>query len=387
MPSPAVGFVCVAAAVLLFGLFSLPTKSHKTGDGLFFQLAMCVGIFFVGGSAHVVECAAAGPCAPFSPLAALGGAIWALSNLLLIPVVNAVGVGRAMLTWGSAEMLTGWATARFGLFGLRPEVPQSVPLNDAGVALGVLSILVLAAASSGDAGAQGYAALGASAHDYAAFGSVYAAIGDGAPDILASDSPKSIGAVPARAAAAAADAPPGWPDWETNGYDVTATLRPAAKRAFGVVAALVAGALSGSMFTPAQYVCDHAEAFPRASRRLSEHLFSHNTGVLLASVAFFGVYAAATRNRPWASAELALPALASGVCWGLATLSWFAANEALSIPIAFPLVTLGPGLVSLLIGGVFYGEVVGARAAGLLALSCALFAGAAVCIGLSGGGG
>ena len=387
MPSQTLGFICVACAVLLFGVFSLPTKSHKTGDGLFFQLVMCAGIFLVGGSAHVIECAAGGPCADFSALAALGGAIWALSNILLIPVVNAVGVGRAMLTWGSAEMLTGWATARFGLFGVRPEVPLSVPLNDAGVALGVLSIFVLAAASSGDAGALGDAALGGAAHDYAAFGSVYAAIGDGAPDILAADSPSTIGAVPVRAAAAAAtaDAPPGWPDWQTNGYDVTATLRPAAKRAFGVVAALVAGALSGSMFTPAQYVCDHAEAFPRASRRLSEHLFSHNTGVLLASVAFFGAYAAATRNRPWASAELALPALASGVCWGLATLSWFAANEALSLPVAFPLVTLGPGLVSLLIGGAVYGEVVGARAVALLALSCALFAAAAVCIGLSGG--
>lgn len=362
MPSETLGFICVAASVILFGIFSLPTKSHKTGDGLYFQLLMCAGIFFIGGVAHVVQCATGGPCAPFSSLAAVGGGVWCVSNLALVPVVNAIGVGRAMLVWGSAEMLTGWATARFGLFGLLPEPVRSTVLNDTGVALGVLSILVLAAASSesvGDAKAD-------PGETYRLLDSVDSGGHDGDRN---GDSCASSSA---------------WSDWETNGYDLTARLRPQSKRVVGVVGALIAGVLSGSMFTPAQYVCDHPAQFPDASRRLSEHMFSHFTGIFLASVSIFAAYAAATHNKPWTSAPLALPAFASGLCWGLATLAWFVANEALSLPIAFPMVTLGPGLVSLLIGGVVYGEVVGTRAVGLLALSCTLFAAAAICIGLSG---
>lgn len=356
------GFVCVAAAVLLFGIFSLPAKSHKAGDGLFFQLLMCAGIFFVGGVAHITQCATGGSCAPFSALAASGGAIWCISNLALIPVVNALGVGRAMLIWGSAEMLTGWGTSRFGLFGLTPEPVRSPDLNNAGVALGVLSILVLSAASSsaGDAKpdpGETYRLL-----DHAERMVDYGYKGDAGGD-----------AVPA-----------GWGDWETNGYDLTAQLQPREKRIVGIVGSLVAGVLSGSMFTPPQFVCDHPSLYPNASRRLSEHTFSHFTGIFITSVFIFATYAAATRNTPWVSAPLALPAFASGLCWGLATLAWFVANETLSLPVAFPMVTLGPGLVSLLIGGVAFGEVVGVRAAALLAVSCALFAAAAVCIGLSG---
>jgi hypothetical protein len=353
------GFVCVAAAVILFGIFSLPTKSHKSGDGLFFQLLQCAGIFFVGGVAHIAQCATGGPCAPFSAQAASGGAIWCVSNLALIPVVNALGVGRAMLIWGSAEMLTGWGTSRFGLFGLIPEPVRSPALNNAGVALGVLSILVLSAASSaGDAKPDP--------------GETYRLL-DRAERVVVDSGHKGV------------SGPAGWGDWETNGYDLTATLPPRAKRLVGIVGSLVAGVLSGSMFTPPQYVCDHPSLFPNASRRLSEHMFSHFTGIFITSVFIFATYAAATRNTPWVSAPLALPAFASGLCWGLATLAWFVANETLSLPVAFPMVTLGPGLVSLLIGGVAYGEVVGIRAAALLGISCALFAAAAVCIGLSGG--
>ncbi len=349
------------------------------GDGIIFSVFMCLGIFAVGAIAHLAQCAGAAGCAPFTSLSALGGAVWATANFLTVPATRALGVGQTMIAWGCAEMLTGWATSRFGLFGLSPEPVRSAALNSAGVALGVASIAILAAAAPAEEGEAAAAAAG----------------GDAAPllSLAADDAPALAGAAGASAgpgvtgaggrdAAAAAAA-----FFDEYGFDASAALPPARRRAFGVAACVLAGMLSGSMFTPAQYVVDHPAAFPAASRRLSDHLFAHNTGVLLAAAGYAALYALAARGRPWASPRVVLPGLVSGVIWGLACVAWFAANERLSLVIAFPLVTLGPGIVSMLVGGLFFGEVRGRREAALLAAAVATFCAAGACLGLSGGAG
>ena len=116
-----------------------------------------------------------------------------------------------------------------------------------------------------------------------------------------------------------------------------------------------------------------------------DHLHAHFTGILLTSLVSMGVYCAATGNRPWVSAALTLPAYCAGLCWGVAMICWFLANENLSIVVAFPIVTLGPGVVNLWIGWQFFGEIKGARNAALLVLACALFLVASSLISLSGG--
>jgi len=42
------GFVAAAVAVVFFGSQLLPVKRFETGDGLFFQWVMCIGIWLVG---------------------------------------------------------------------------------------------------------------------------------------------------------------------------------------------------------------------------------------------------------------------------------------------------------------------------------------------------
>ena len=146
MPAAA-GIAAAFGAVLGFALFPLPTKTYATGDGIFFQLCMCLGIWSVGAVLYLVQCSGSGGCPAFVPLASLGGAIWCASNLLLVPIVNTVGVGLCMLSWGAVEMLTGWATAHWGLFGLRAQAAAQPALNYAAVALGVASLCVLSAAT------------------------------------------------------------------------------------------------------------------------------------------------------------------------------------------------------------------------------------------------
>ena len=43
---------------------------------------------------------------------------------------------------------------------------------------------------------------------------------------------------------------------------------------------------------------------------------------------------------------MVLPALASGIMWGVGDALWFVANEKLGFVVAFPIVLAGPGIVA-----------------------------------------
>ena len=359
-----VGLLAAGGSVLLFSLFSLPTKTHNLGDGLTFQLLMCLGIWTVGCVVLGVQCTLGAACPQLSLLAAAGGALWTVSNVFLTSIVKCIGVGPAMLQWGLAECLTGWATARYGLFGLAPQPVQSPAANYAGVALAVLSLTLLAAMQPAVAGAN------ASVGDLAADG------GDAALLAIDDDDDEKIAAAAAAAAASAAA-------FDANGYDFTAALSPLQRRGFGLAASIVAGALSGSTFTPPQLVVDRSGG----ATALDALLFSHFCGVLFTSTLVFVAYAAATRGRPWVSPATLLPSYAAGLCWGVACTLWFLTNARLSIVIAFPIITIGPGVITAVIGAVFFREVQGARNIALMAAAIAVYAAGAVLIATSGGAG
>lgn len=375
------GLAAAAGAVLLFGSFPLAIKTTPTGDGVTFQFCMCAGIYTVGAVAHLVQCSLSASCPTFVPLASVGGAIWCASNLLLVPIVDCIGIGLAMMAWGMNEMLAGFLTGRFGLFGVTPEPVTSPALNSVGVSLAVASLLVLVAVrpNTVDGGAGGPA--GGGAADEGERASLLrkhvdvVAVGESGGDV-----PPSL---PGGAAAHAV----GERKW-------TDRLSPRTRRVGGLLACVVAGFLSGSTFTPPQAVVDAQAAwlaggsegappYPGASTALSDLLFSHFSGIMLASTMFVMLYAAATRNRPQVYAQSLLPAYVSGLVWGCAMVCWFIANARLSLVIAFPIVTMGPGLVNMLWGVVLFKEVTGARNFALLAVSVALYGAASAAIVVS----
>ena len=47
-------------------------------------------------------------------VARAGGVIWATGNICVVPIVKAIGLSKGLLLWGSTNMLTGWASGRFG---------------------------------------------------------------------------------------------------------------------------------------------------------------------------------------------------------------------------------------------------------------------------------
>jgi len=74
-----------------------------------------------------------GTHAPFPPLAIIGGASWATGNLFTVPIIKAIGLGQGILLWGTANMIIGWAAARFGFFGILPELPVHQTYQTLGV--------------------------------------------------------------------------------------------------------------------------------------------------------------------------------------------------------------------------------------------------------------
>ena len=83
------------------------------------------------------------------------------------------------------------------------------------------------------------------------------------------------------------------------------------------------------------------------------------------------------------SLKVVLPAVLSGLMWGVAQTCWFVANGLLSFSVAFPIITSAPGLVAALWGVFVFGEIAGRRNYAILVLAATLNITAAVLIALS----
>jgi hypothetical protein len=107
---------------------------------------------------------------------------------------------------------------------------------------------------------------------------------------------------------------------------------------------LAAGVFYGITFDPVIYIQDHASEYPGATNHGLAYVLSHYSGVFLTSTAFFIIYAVYKQNRPFISAQTALPAYISGTLWAIAQSSWFVANENLSQTVTFPIISMVPGV-------------------------------------------
>ncbi|KHJ77351.1 hypothetical protein OESDEN_23029, partial [Oesophagostomum dentatum] len=125
-----VGLIAVLLASFFFGSVFVPIKKAYAGDGFITQLFVACGAFSV---AIIVHAAQGFP--GFYPFAMLGGFLWAFANTFSIQIINRLSMGLANLIWNSFSCLSGWATSRFGLFGLTAAIPASVGLNYIGIVI------------------------------------------------------------------------------------------------------------------------------------------------------------------------------------------------------------------------------------------------------------
>ena len=305
----------------------------------------------------------------FMPLAALGGALWATGNTLSVPVINYIGLSLGLLIWGSANMLMGWATGVFGLFvGYEHRDHLDNPmLNYAGVALACVALMC-----------------------YTQVKSVTSAATATNPSEIADPVPKPP--EPGLEEGATLESP-SLELLHTVGDSSDGSNREAGgsggsgaasggrtdKKLLGVLMAVAAGLLFGNTFTPPNYLMlNHlGPANPM------DYIFSHYVGIFSASTFWFIAYCVYMRGYPLINPRLTLPGMLSGALWAIAQSCWFIANEKLSVSVAFPIITSGPGVVSALWGVFVFGEIRGSRNFGALGVAILLTITGCIMIGVS----
>uniref|UniRef100_A0A3P8XHV8 Transmembrane protein 144a n=1 Tax=Esox lucius TaxID=8010 RepID=A0A3P8XHV8_ESOLU len=304
LPSLTYGFVSCGVAVLFYGSNFVPVKKISTGDGLFFQWVLCAAVWSVS---LVVNIILGSPT--FWPLAMLGGAIWATGNITVVPIVKTIGLGLGLLIWASFNLLMGWASSRFGWFGIDAEEVSNPTLNYCGAGLCLLSAVIFFFVKSD----------------------------------VHSQSPSTEEQQPLLI------------DRVRHTYPHHYT--------HGSLLAVFAGLLYGSSFVPVLYIKNHAahrdSPFSGASQFDLDYVFAQFSGIFLTSTVYFLIYCSAMKNSPRVYPRAILPGFVSGVMWGVATCCWFLANTFLSAVVSFPIITTGPGVIAALWGVVVFKEVKG----------------------------
>ncbi|XP_053921079.1 transmembrane protein 144 [Cuculus canorus] len=330
----AIGFTSSAVAVLLFGTNFVPVKKFDTGDGMFFQWILCASIWIISLVVNLIQ-----NCPRFWPLAMVGGFLWATGNVTVVPIVKTIGLALGLLIWASFNLLTGWASSRFGWFGIDPEEVSRPILNYIGAGLSLLSAVIFLAIK---------------------------------PEVQRSSS--SLESTPLLRESSINVSEDTSDDLWVN------RLAPAKKRLIGCSLAVVAGILYGSSFVPVLYIKDHGRAnetiYTGASQFDLDYVFAHFSGIFLTSTVYFLIYCAVRKNKPNVYPQAILPGFVSGVLWAIANCCWFIANHYLSAVVSFPIITAGPGLVAAMWGVLVFKEIKGLRNYALLSVAfCIILAG------------
>ena len=201
-------------------------KRIDLGDGVFMQFIMCCAIFMTSLPVLLVQ-----GFPPFHGFAMLGGALWCTGNMMCGPIINYIGMGMGILVWGSLwvgllerlvniilTLLVSVVMALLGLFGLTKDDIVTPALNYSGVAMVLFGLVVFLQVKPNDMAEQ---RLRLSTEEIQEF-------------LLPSAMPMSDDK----------HAPPQKEEGLSR------------RHVAGFAMALIAGALFGCSFTPAQYIID-----------------------------------------------------------------------------------------------------------------------------------
>uniref|UniRef100_A0A803KF92 Transmembrane protein 144 n=3 Tax=Xenopus tropicalis TaxID=8364 RepID=A0A803KF92_XENTR len=316
-----IGFISSAVSVVLYGSNFVPVKKFDTGDGMFFQWILCASIWIVSLVVNIIL-----HSPKFWPLAMVGGCVWATGNITVVPILKTVGLGLGLLIWASFNLLTGWASSRFGMFGIDPEIVANPNLNYAGAGLSALSAVIFLFVKSEVNSAT--------------------SISESETTPLLSNSI----------------------NYQQNAVSDESwveKLSPLQKRLIGSAMAVVAGILYGSSFIPVLYIKDHSKnnqsIYAGASQFDLDYVFAHFSGIFLTSTVYFLIYCTIMKNHPKVYPQAILPGFVSGILWAIATCCWFLANNYLSAVVSFPIITAGPGIIAAMWGVLVFKEIKGMR--------------------------
>ncbi|XP_033743265.1 transmembrane protein 144-like [Pecten maximus] len=372
--APEWGYIAALVAVVFYGSNFVPVKKFETGDGMFFQWVMSSAIISTGIVIQLIR------QSTFYPLAMVGGVAWATGNITVVPIIKTIGMGLGLCIWGMSNLLSGWATGRFGFFGITPEVPEKVTLNYIGVSLAVFSAFIFSliknelqpVGEENDSLEDEHKLLQDHMPNYGSSSTETLYTTTNTQDILVFN--RRRGSSVNRTDISGGEE-------QDSFFDRMSYTQ---KRIFGILLSLVSGVLYGQMFTGATRVQDNVKD---ASQNGLDYVFACFCGIYLSSTVYYCIYSIFMKNRPRVYPKVILPGIISGVMWAIATTSWFLANKVLSNAVAFPIVTTIPAVIASVWGVFVFKEIKGARNIGILLVGFCFSGGGAILAGLSKGSG
>ncbi|MCP9258739.1 hypothetical protein DINM_001744 [Dirofilaria immitis] len=321
------GLIACGISTCLFGSILVPIKQFDPGDGFFLQWVMDAGIFLFGMIINAYE-----GFPKFYPLAMLGGAIWAIGNASSTTILRSIGMGMGALIWCTTCCLIGWASSRFGLFGLKENVPNSVILNYAGL----LFIL---------------------------FGGALFTLVESTPQINclnkiqetrnSSTIDLELSALPLKSRRTGCEELKLFhSDDRKNGNSKKSEF------CNGIILSLFAGVSFGLTFVPVIYIQEHPNQFENATSEALPYVFAHYTGIFITGTIILVIYTIIKLNKPMVNHQIILPAFTSGIMWAIAQTSWFVANNYIPQSISFPINSMVPGVIAVLWSVIYFRKLV-----------------------------
>jgi len=309
MASPeTIGYICCVLAGLLFGSNYIPVKKYSSGNGIYFQWVECSAIWFTG---FVVNGIQGWP--GFQPFAMLGGVLWCTGNMLTVPIIKLIGIGKGQVLWSDTSLFVGWASGAFGILGVKEQPHGIFWLSVLGTVLAIISAIIFSFI---------------------------------APDGLIKELKVNDTEINKE------------DDEEEEDVDIFAKFRPIQRQIIGFVLCIIAGIFYGTNFNPPTHIMDTCTG---CSQNGLDYVFSHFTGIYLASTFYFLVYCLYSSNQPRFYPKVTFPGFISGVMWGSAQICWFIANSSLSMIQSFPIISILPSVVSFFWGIVIFKEFTGRR--------------------------
>ncbi|VDM19237.1 unnamed protein product [Wuchereria bancrofti] len=312
MNETVIGFLSCIISCIAFGFMFVPLRKFDSKDGLYVQWVQCAVVFVLGFVINIVRGFPA-----FNPIAMVGGFLFATGNIASVPIINHLGIGVAMLVWGSIQVLVGWGVARFGFFGTRPQLVYNNVMNIVGLLFVLFSGLMFIFVKHKNQ--------------------------DEYP--VTRDDTISMQQIGDNSAAQI-----------NNAHKLTSHIT---KKKFGCLGlSALLGVLHGLMMTPIAYIQDNDL---NASSDVLDYVFPHFCAIFFSSTVYFIAYCIWMRDRIHAPAELILPSATYGILWCTGMTLWFVSNHLLSQTVSFPITTRLPSTIGVLADVVFFKDIKGKK--------------------------
>lgn len=312
----------------------MPTKKYPTGDGMSFVWVFASGVMCVGFISIFINGEAV-----FVPTGILGGSLWALGNLCVIPIVQSIGLGLGMLIWGGTSLCTGFFSGKFGLFGLHEDDVHHNGYNWGGIVCILCALLVFFFIKP---------ELDEEKHSYGSINGKDEECHD-TPHHEHREEKKLLDFLPKK-------------------------IQPAV----GCLLGVFSGVLYGVNIVPMKLWSQDQNPPPKPLA----FVLSQFMGIYLFSTFVYIVYNLVKRP-PQIFPEGILPSFVSGAMWGIAQCGLMMATQILGFTVGFPIGSTGPLVVSSFISVVFFREIRGKKNLGLLFLSFGLLGAGVALLSLS----